>query len=64
MNETQKAKLFDLCRRSKRGLPVSNAEHRWAQKMFNKYPVDYGEIANAGAKQAIREYLGPFAPGN
>lgn len=61
MNEKQKNKLFDICKRSKRGHPVSDAEHEWARKMFRKYPSEYEEIANAGARQAVKEYLGPFA---
>lgn len=60
MNDTQKTKLFDICKRSKRDFPVSDAEHRWARRMFDKYEQEYCEIQKAADKQAVSEYLGPF----
>jgi len=62
MNESQKQKLFDICKRSKRGFHVSEAEHEWARKMFEKYETEYCEIQKKAEKQAVAEFLGPFGP--
>lgn len=60
MNKKQKTKLFDICRRSKRGLPVSEIDHRFASKMFEKYPDEYEKVFKAANEQAVKEFLGPF----
>lgn len=56
MNETQRRKLFDICKRSKRGSRVRDAEHEWARKMWEKHRDEYCEIQQAASKEAVREY--------
>ena len=58
MNEKDRQRLKDICRRSKLGQFVSVQDMRWSSKMFQKYPDEYEEVYDAGSTQAIREYLG------
>lgn len=60
MTPKQKEKLFDICKRSKRGFPVSSAEHRWASRMWEKYEAEYCEVSKRAESQAVSDYLGPF----
>ena len=48
MTEDDKIRLFDICRRSKRGLAVTEEEHQWASDIFDEYPDDYEKISKAG----------------
>lgn len=43
MNSEEKLRLFDIKCRSKRGLPVTEEEHRFTRKMYELYPDEYGE---------------------
>lgn len=62
MNQTQRDKLFDICRRSKKALYVNDAERKFSTRMYDKYPDEYAEVQKAGAAQGVKEFLGPFAP--
>lgn len=56
MNETQREKLFDICKRSKRGFYVSKAEHEWIYRMFKKHRDEYREVQQTASKEAVQEY--------
>ena len=60
MNQKQREKLFDICRRSKLGHHVSKAEHAFAGRMWRKFEKEYCEISKQADKKAVAEYLGPF----
>lgn len=60
MNESEREKLFDICRRSKRGLVVSDDERDWSLSMFKRDQEQYSIIHKKACKQAVEEYTGPL----
>ena len=59
MTEEERIRLQGVCYRSKKGISTKE-DDLFAQKMYRKYPDEYGTVAKRGALLACREVMCGF----